>query len=89
MAYSLSEYFKALFRHWISLVVGVGAAILGWLSAFIDLPFENLRAVGVFILVAAVVYAQFRAFHDLRLERDALKSEWMIGRRHPYMAAPR
>lgn len=78
MVDSLSEYLRALLRHWISLVVGVGGAILTWIPAFADPPVDNLRAVGVIILGVAVLYAQFRVFHDVRLERDALKSEWMI-----------
>lgn len=78
MVDSLTEYLRALLRHWISLVVGVGGAILTWIPAFADPPIDNLRAVGAIILGVAVLYAQFRVFHDVRLERDALKSEWMV-----------
>ena len=41
-------------------------------------PIDNLRAVGAIILGVAILYAQFRVFHDVRLERDALKSEALI-----------
>lgn len=75
---SLSEYLRTLLRHWGSLVVGIGGAILTWIAAFVDPPIDNLRVSGAVILGVAVLYAQFRAFHDVRLERDALRAEWMI-----------
>jgi hypothetical protein len=78
MVDSLSEYLRALLRHWISIVVGVGGAILTWIPAFTDPPIDNLRALGAIILGVAVFCAQFLAFHDVRRERDALKSEWMV-----------
>src|SRR5690606_10258528 len=54
---SLSEYLRTLLRHWGSLVVGIGGAILTWIAAFVDPPIDNLRVLGAVILGVAVLYA--------------------------------
>jgi hypothetical protein len=68
---TLRLYSEAIWKHWGALVTGIVAALLG----FVFTAFPSLvvpAGVWATLAILSLGYAQFAAYHDLRVARDRL-----------------
>jgi len=72
MRRELKAYLQAVMRHWAGLVIGA----IGGILVILSIAEPGLtRPVGVLLLLGGFSVAQFKAWRDMRDERDAAMAE--------------